>query len=625
MIRRTLANPVVVSLAALALVACQDTESPLAPVPRVVAPRLSIDPAAQLDQQNLETNTHAAATAHAYGQSFTAGVSGQLTTISVLVSCKRGVVPDGAIEVYKGKYDVSNVHLAPPPIASQPAPASIWPTPCTFPETDVWLDFTFDAPAAMVAGQVYTFRLATPTADAAIVHPMHDSDVYAGGSAFAYSGFDIVFKTYVVPPTPQLDQQNLETNGHGAVTTNFYGQSFTAGVSGQLTTISVLVSCKRGPVPDGTLEVYNGKYDMANIHLAPPAIASRPVPASVWPTPCTFPETDAWLDFTFDTPASIVAGQVYTFRFATPTADAAIVHAMHSSDVYAGGSAFAYSGFDIVFKTFVLADAEPTDATPPVITPVVAGTLGENGWYTTNVNVTWSVVDAESAISASTGCGPSSVTADNTGVTFTCSATSAGGDASRSVTIRRDANGPTLDAFVSPDPVLLNGSASASHGASDGFSGLASATCGAVVTSSVGPKSAACTATDNAGNVTMGNASYSVVWPFTGFLGGVSPAPAMNSTKAGTTVQLKFNLGGNRGLAILAAGSPSSQTMNCSGKPLTSGDPVTASGTGLTYDAKSGQYLFSWKTEKAWATSCRKLILKLVDGSEHVAYFTFTK
>ena len=235
------------------------------------------------------------------------------------------------------------------------------------------------------------------------------------------------------------------------------------------------------------------------------------------------------------------------------------------------------------------------------------------------------MVDAESAISTSSGCGPTTVTSDNAGTTFTCSATSGGGSATQTVTVRRDATGPTLDPSVSPNPVLLNASASASPNASDaGGSGVASASCAAVVTSSVGAKTVACTATDNAGNQSTQSASYSVSYPFTGFIGGVSAPPTFNSTKAGTSVQLKFSLGGNRGLAIFVAGSPTSQSMVC-GKPVTLDEPVAVGGTGPTYDAKSGQYLFTWKTEKAWAGTCRKLSMTLVDGSTHIAYFQLTK
>ena len=39
-------------------------------------------------------------------------------------------------------------------------------------------------------------------------------------------------------------------------------------------------------------------------------------------------------------------------------------------------------------------EAEPSsDDTPPVITPSISGTLGSNGWYTSDVTVSWSVND----------------------------------------------------------------------------------------------------------------------------------------------------------------------------------------------------------------------------------------
>jgi hypothetical protein len=90
------------------------------------------------------------------------------------------------------------------------------------------------------------------------------------------------------------------------------------------------------------------------------------------------------------------------------------------------------------------------DSTPPVITPTVTGTLGNHGWYTSNVHVTWSVTDPESAITNQSGCGASDVTVDTAGVTFTCSATSSGGTDSNSVTIKRDASAPSITASPSP-------------------------------------------------------------------------------------------------------------------------------------------------------------------------------
>jgi hypothetical protein len=342
------------------------------------------------------------------------------------------------------------------------------------------------------------------------------------------------------------------------------------------------------------------------------------------------------------------------------------------------------------------------DSTPPVITPNVSGTLGSNGWYTSNVNVSWSVVDDESTVSSQTGCEATSVTTDTTGVTFTCSATSAGGTASQSVTLKRDAtapgisfdsrtaaNGagwnnsdvvlnwscsdetsgvvnasvsqtvsieganqsstgtctdnaglsasdtqsginidktaPTLNPVVSPNPVLLNGSATVSSGASDALSGLASESCGSVDISSVGSKSVTCNATDNAGNSASASASYQVIYNFTGFFSPVDNLPTLNQVKAGSAIPVKFSLAGNQGLNILASGSPSSQTISCSSSAVIDDieQTVTAGSSSLSYDASTNTYSYVWKTQKSWTGTCRQLIVTLVDGTQHVANFKF--
>jgi hypothetical protein len=52
---------------------------------------------------------------------------------------------------------------------------------------------------------------------------------------------------------------------------------------------------------------------------------------------------------------------------------------------------------------------------------------------------------------------------------------------------------------------------------------------------------------------------------------------------------------------------------------------VTAGGSSLTYDALTDTYTYVWKTEKAWANTCRQFILGLSDGSSHRAVFQFKK
>jgi hypothetical protein len=117
------------------------------------------------------------------------------------------------------------------------------------------------------------------------------------------------------------------------------------------------------------------------------------------------------------------------------------------------------------------------------------------------------------------------------------------------------------------------------------------------------------------------------LWVFSGFFQPIDNGRVLNATKAGGAVPVKFSLGGDQGLDILAAGSPSSQPIACdSSAPVDVVEQTsTAGSSSLSYDASSDRYTYIWKTEKAWAGSCRQLTVELTDGSTHTANFKFTK
>ena len=115
------------------------------------------------------------------------------------------------------------------------------------------------------------------------------------------------------------------------------------------------------------------------------------------------------------------------------------------------------------------------DTTAPQITPTVNGTLGENGWYTGDVAVSWAVAEAESSSTLeTTGCGAATVTTDTAATTFTCEAESVGGTASQSVTIKRDTTAPDVDC-AQPDDAWHAEDVRLGCTAADGGSGLANA------------------------------------------------------------------------------------------------------------------------------------------------------
>jgi hypothetical protein len=113
-------------------------------------------------------------------------------------------------------------------------------------------------------------------------------------------------------------------------------------------------------------------------------------------------------------------------------------------------------------------------------------------------------------------------------------------------------------------------------------------------------------------------------FPFSGFFQPVDNPPTLNQVKAGQSIPVKFSLGGDRGLNIIAAGYPVSQQIACSNNaPIDVIEQTTTANQGLTYDPATGQYIYTWKTQKSWAGTCRQFILRLTDGTDHMALFTF--
>jgi uncharacterized protein len=118
---------------------------------------------------------------------------------------------------------------------------------------------------------------------------------------------------------------------------------------------------------------------------------------------------------------------------------------------------------------------------------------------------------------------------------------------------------------------------------------------------------------------------HSVIFTWTGFFQPVDNLPTLNLVKAGSAVPVKFGLGGNKGLNIFAAGYPKSQVAPCdASEPVDAIEQtLTAGNSSLQYDPLTGQYTYVWKTDKTWVGTCRQLVVKLVDGTTHIANFKF--
>lgn len=158
------------------------------------------------------------------------------------------------------------------------------------------------------------------------------------------------------------------------------------------------------------------------------------------------------------------------------------------------------------------------DTTPPTVTPFVYyGTLGNNGWYTSDVYFYFFYDDPDSPVTAGDSCFPGPLTADTTGTTFTCTVTSGGGSATASITIKRDATPPggiiwtPVDAFLYKRNIYYQ----TNYVCGDSMSGIVScagpAPSGqALPTSVVGPQTFMVRAEDRAGNVGFVIQNYDV-------------------------------------------------------------------------------------------------------------------
>ena len=113
-------------------------------------------------------------------------------------------------------------------------------------------------------------------------------------------------------------------------------------------------------------------------------------------------------------------------------------------------------------------------------------------------------------------------------------------------------------------------------------------------------------------------------YAFAGFFNPVGNT-GLNAVKPGAAVPFKFSLGANYGLSIFASGYPHSVPFDCA--RWTAGTAIealeTAGNSTLTYDAATGQYTYVWKTEKAWAGTCRQVLMRFTDGTERSALFDF--
>ena len=275
-----------------------------------------------------------------------------------------------------------------------------------------------------------------------------------------------------------------------------------------------------------------------------------------------------------------------------------------------------------------------TDTTPPALSlpaGITAEATGPGG-----AAVAWSasandLVDGARAVA----CAPASGSTFALGsTTVDCSASDARGNSAHGTfTVKvQDTTAPVIAPHADVTATATGNSQAvvtyANPTASDIVDGALETTCtpASGSTFNVGATTVTCSVTDGHDNTATSTFKVIVSYTFAGFFRPVDNLPTLNVVKAGQAIPVKFSLGGNQGLSILASGYPKAVVMSCTGTLQDAvEETVTAGGSSLQYDATSGQYIYVWKSDKAWAGSCRQLQLKFADGTTQAANFSFTR
>ncbi len=268
------------------------------------------------------------------------------------------------------------------------------------------------------------------------------------------------------------------------------------------------------------------------------------------------------------------------------------------------------------------------DRTAPTVGYVATSPAANgDGWYNTDVEVTFGATDLVSGPAAAT----KTVKASDEGKSVTVlspefkdlagNVRPAGAD---STTLKIDKTAPavTFDSVIA-DGYYGSTPAQPTCSASDSLSGVR----GACVVTGYGTENGVhelrATATDLAGNTTTVTHSYEVkAWTLKGFYQPIDMGGVLNTVKGGSTVPAKFEIfAGDRELTDLSAvSSLKAAPIQCS---LQNVDDIELTATGntyLRYDAIAGQFIYNWKTPTS-PGSCYKLTMTAKDGSSISANF----
>ena len=272
------------------------------------------------------------------------------------------------------------------------------------------------------------------------------------------------------------------------------------------------------------------------------------------------------------------------------------------------------------------------DATAPVVSydSVAAGTVGSNGWYTSDVTANFTATDAlsgpatASATATSSGEG-NAVTVESPAFTDNAGNTTYLGAVTHTYMI--DKSAPSTPTFIGGPAegssyYFGNDPAAPTCAASDAVSGLASCVVSGGGTA-VGPHSNTATATDNAGNTSTATLNYSVLaWTLKGYYQPVDLSGVWNTVKGGSTVPAKLQLKKADGTVAQANTDPQWLTPlkgSATSAPVdeTVYSDTATSGATYRWDSTAQQYIYNWSTKGTATGYYYRVGVTLDDGQTY--------
>jgi hypothetical protein len=312
-------------------------------------------------------------------QSFSAGISGNLDQVDLLIGRSGNPGPLTVdIRMSSGGAPSGSV-LASETVAQE----NVYLDP-TGQGVGDWVSVPLSPPAPSTAGVQYAIELSAPNANGfdKYVWRAGAGDPYSGGMAVKSQdggaswsellpGWDLAFKTYVTPP----DQSQPNSGGccpfiHGS---QRMAQSFSAGISGNLDQVDLLIGRSGNPGPlTVDIRMSSGGAPSGSV-LASETVAQE----NVYLDP-TGQGVGDWVSVPLSPPAPSTAGVQYAIELSAPNANGfdKYVWRAGAGDPYSGGMAVKSQdggaswsellpGWDLAFKTYVTTIPPPD---PPTLT-----------------------------------------------------------------------------------------------------------------------------------------------------------------------------------------------------------------------------------------------------------------